>query len=101
MKIRKGDKVKIITGKDRGKVGTVLKVLKDKHKVLVEGVNVVRKHVKPGSVSKEGGIVNIEKPLDVSNVMFFNEKLNQGVRLGCKIIDGKKYRICKKSGEVV
>lgn len=101
MKVKKGDKVKIISGKDKGKVGAILKVLPENNKVLVEGVNVVKKHVKPGSVSKEGGIVSIEKPVDVSNVMFFNEKLNRAVKLGYKVIDGKKYRICKKSGEVV
>ena len=91
MKIRKGDKVKVITGKDKGKIGTVLRVYKRNNTVLVEGVNKVRKHVKPGTVSKEGGIVSIEKPIQISNVMFFNEKLNQPVRIGFKIINNKKY----------
>lgn len=101
MKIRANDKVKVISGKDKGKVGKVLRVLIEKNKVVVEGVNIVKRHVKPGTVSKEGGIVSIEKPISASNVMFFNEKIGEPVRLGTKLIDGKKYRICRKTGEVV
>jgi large subunit ribosomal protein L24 len=101
MKIRNGDKVKVIAGKDKGKIGTVMKTLSLRSRVLVEGVNVVKRHVKPGAISKEGGIVSIEKAIHVSNVMFYNEKLERPVRLGYKTIDGKKYRVCKKSGEVV
>jgi large subunit ribosomal protein L24 len=101
MKIRKGDKVKIISGKDKGKVAPVLKVLKGVNKIVVEGVGIVKKHVKPGTISKEGGIVSIEKPIDVSNVMYFDEKINKPVRLGYKLIKGKKYRFSKKTGEVV
>lgn len=101
MKIKKGDKVKVITGKDAGKTGVVLRVFPGEGKVLVEGVNKVKKHVKPGAVSKEGGILSIEKPVDISNVMFFNSKLNKAVRVGYKIVDGKKQRICKESGEVL
>lgn len=101
MKIRKGDKVKILTGKDKGKTGTVLMTLKERGKVLVEGINIVKKHVKPGTVSKEGGIVSIEKPIDVSNVMFFDEKNKKTARIGFKVADGKKYRISKKTGEIL
>jgi large subunit ribosomal protein L24 len=101
MKIRKGDKVKIISGKDKGKIAPVLKVLKDSNKIVVEGVNIAKKHVKPGTVSKEGGIIKIEKPIDVSNVMYFDEKLNKTVRLGFKVVNGKKYRVSKKTGEIV
>ena len=101
MKIRKDDKVKIISGKDKGKLGKVLAVLPKKGKIVVEGVNMAKRHVKPGTISKEGGIVSVEKPLDVSNVMFFDEKVNKTVRVGFKVIDGKKYRISKKSGEVL
>lgn len=74
MKIRKNDKVKVITGKDKGKEGNVLSVFKKKNKVLVEGVNIVKKHVKPGTVSKEGGIISMEKPIDASNVMVVKAK---------------------------
>lgn len=101
MKIREGDKIKVITGKDKGKIGTVLKVLKSKNRVVVEGVNKVKKHVRPGQVSEEGGIVEIEKPIDVSNVMYYDEANDQITRIGYKIEDGKKIRISKKSGEAL
>lgn len=101
MKIKKGDKVKIISGKDKGKVAPVLKVLEQTGKIVVEGVNKVKKHVKPGAVSKEGGIISIEEPIDASNVMYFDEKLNKTVRIGYKIVNGKKYRVSKKSGEII
>jgi large subunit ribosomal protein L24 len=101
MKIKVNDKVKILSGKDKGKVGPVLKVLVEKERVIVEGINKVKKHVKPGTVSKEGGIISIERPVHVSNVMYIDEKGGKPTRLGFKVIDGKKYRISKKSGEVV
>jgi large subunit ribosomal protein L24 len=101
MNIKKGDKVKIITGKDKGKTGNVLKYFPLTNKVLIQGVNLVKKHVKPGKVSKEGGIVSVEKPIAVSNIMYFNVKLDRPVRLGSKIIEKKKYRVSKKNGEVL
>ena len=101
MKIHKGDKVKVITGKDKGKEGKVLAVYQLKNKVLVEGVNKVKKHVKPGTVSKEGGIVVIEKPIDSSNVMYIDSNSGNPVRVGFKIVEGQKYRINKKSGEII
>ena len=100
MKIRKDDKVKVISGKDRGKIAKVLRVLNADNKVVVEGVNVVKKHVKPGVVSKEGGIISIEKPIDVSDVMYYDEQSKETVKIGYKMIDGKKYRISRKTGEV-
>ena len=91
MKIRKDDKVKIISGKDRGKISKVLKVLKNENKVVVEGVNVVKKHVKPGVISKEGGIVSIEKPIDVSNVMYYHEQSKEAIKIRTKKgIKGRK-----------
>src|SRR3989338_2997201 len=101
MKIHKGDKVKVITGKDSGKEGKVLAVYLSKNKVLVEGINKVKKHVKPGAVSKEGGIISVERPVDVSNVMYIDQKSQKPVRLGYKVLDGKKYRVSRKDGEVV
>jgi len=101
MKIRKNDKVKILVGKDRGKQGKVLMVLKDSNKLVVEGINIVKKHIKPGKVSKEGGIIKIEKPISVSNAMVICEKCGKAVRLGFSIIGDKKYRVCKKCGEVL
>ncbi len=101
MKIRKDDKVKIIAGKDLGKEGTVLKVFKEKDRVLVEGINIVKKHVKPGTISKEGGIISMEKPIHVSNVMVICEKCNGPVKIGFKVEKDKKFRVCKKCGEVL
>jgi large subunit ribosomal protein L24 len=101
MKLKKGDKVKIIAGKDKGKVASILKVLKEVNKIVVEGVNIAKKHVKPGKISKEGGIIKIEKPIDASNAMYFDEKTNKSVRLGYKLVNGKKYRVSKKTGEIV
>jgi len=100
-KIRKGDKVKILSGKDKGKTGSVIRVYGIENRVLVQGINLVKKHVKPGKVSKEGGIVNVEKPIAISNVMLFNDKLDRPVRLGFKVVDNKKYRLIRKNGEVI
>jgi len=100
-KIRKGDKVKILSGKDKGKTGSVIRVYGKDNRVLVQGINLVKKHVKPGKVSKEGGIVNVEKPIAISNVMLFNDKLDRPVRLGFKVVDNKKYRLIRKNGEVI
>lgn len=99
MKIRVNDKVKIIAGKDKGKEGTVLKLYKNKNKVLVEGVNVVKKHVKPGVVSKEGGIISLEKPVDASNVMVINPKSGNPERVKYNFVKGKKIRVGAKSNE--
>jgi large subunit ribosomal protein L24 len=101
MKLRLKDKVKVISGKDKGKTGEVIKVLLLKNKVVVQGVNIVKKHVKPGVVNKEGGIITFEKPVDVSNVMFFDEKENKPSRLGYTLVDGKKFRVIKETGEVL
>ena len=101
MKIRKGDKVKVMKGKDAGKVGVVLRVLPDVNKVMVEGVNIVKKHVKPGTVSKEGGVIKKEAPVQVSNVRYFDGELGRAVRLGTKVVDGKKYRVNKVTGKIL
>lgn len=101
MKIRKDDKVKVITGKDKGKEGAVLKVVKATNRVMVEGVNVVKKHVKPGAVSKEGGIISMEKPISASNVMIVNPKTKKPERIGLKIVEGKKVRYFKKTGNIL
>ena len=100
-KIRVGEKVKILSGKDKGKIGKVIKIFVDKDRILIEGINVVKRHVKPGVVSKEGGIISVERPVHVSNVMYHDDKLGRPVRVGAKIIDSKKYRINKKSGETL
>ena len=99
MKIRKNDKVKIISGKDKGKEGIVNLV--SKGKVTISGVNVARKHVKPGKVSKEGGIISLEKPVEISNVMVICKKCEKPAKVGFKIVDGKKYRVCKRCGDAL
>ena len=101
-KIRKGDEVVVITGKDKGRRGTVLQIFKD-DRVLVEGVNVVKKHQKANpNMGVQGGIVDQEMPLDISNVMVFNPKTKKGERVGIRVNDdGSKERVFRASGETV
>ena len=100
-KIRKGDDIIVLAGKDKGKRGTVLAVLDDR--VLVENINLARKHVKPNPMKGEqGGIVEKEMPLHISNVALFNPVTNKADRVGFKTLDdGRKVRIFKSNGEVV
>ncbi|HET6630046.1 MAG TPA: 50S ribosomal protein L24 [Woeseiaceae bacterium] len=104
MKIRKGDEVVVTTGKDKGRRGTVLRVLDDE-RLLVEGINVAKKHQKanPNAMPPlEGGIVDKEMPIAVSNVLVFNPKTKQGDRIGYQVSeDGAKQRIFKSNGEAV
>jgi large subunit ribosomal protein L24 len=101
-KIRKGDEVILNTGKDKGKRGTVLRVLSS-GQVLVEGVNKVKKHAKPNPMKGiSGGIIDKEMPIDISNVALFNPATQKGERVGFKTLeDGRKVRVFKPSGEVV
>lgn len=101
-KIRKGDDVAIITGKDKGKRGTVLRVL-DAEKILVEGVNKVKKHQKPNPMQgSTGGIVEKEMPIHVSNVALFNPATQKADRVGVKVLeDGRKVRFFKSNGEIL
>lgn len=96
MKIKQGDKVVVIAGKDKGKEGKVVKTLKNSSKVIVEGVNIVKKHIKPNG-GEDGRIAEIEAPLHVSNVMLYDEKAKKGTRVGYSIKNGKKVRVSKKS----
>ena len=98
MRIKQGDKVVVIAGKDKGKEGKVLKTLRDSSKVIVEGVNIVKKHIKPNG-GEDGRIAEIEAPIHVSNVMLYDEKAKKGTRVGYEIKDNKKIRIAKKSGK--
>ena len=101
-KIRKGDDVIVIAGKDKGKRGTVLQV-RDDDRVVVENVNLAKKHVKPNPMKGEqGGITEIEMPMHVSNVAVFNPAADKGDRVGFKTLDdGRKVRVFKSDGEVV
>ena len=100
-KIRKGDEVAVLTGKDKGKRGTVLRV--DDGMVVVEGINRVKKHVRPNPMKGQvGGIVEKEMPIQASNVAVFNAATQKAGRVGFKVLeDGRKVRVFKSSGEVV
>ena len=101
-KIRKGDEVILTTGKDKGKRGTVLRVLPTGH-VVVEGVNKAKKHTRPNPMKGiNGGILEKEMPIDISNVALFNSATQKGERVGFKTLeDGRKVRVFKSSGEVL
>ncbi|CAM3235586.1 large subunit ribosomal protein L24 [Sporolactobacillus spathodeae] len=99
--VKKGDKVQVITGKDKGKQGVILAAYPDKERVLVEGVNIIKKHSKPTQASPQGGIIEREAPIHVSNVMLLDPKTNEPTRVGHQVVDGKKVRVSKKSGEVI
>ena len=99
MKIKTGDTVKVIAGKDKDKEGKVLSVDKKTGRVVVEGVNMVTKHAKPSAANQQGGIINKEAPIDASNVMYVQN--GKATRIGYKVEDGKKLRVAKKTGEVI
>ena len=100
MHVKKGDKVKVISGKDKGKTGIILAAYPKQNRVLVEGVNVVKKHSKPSQANPQGGIISQEAPIHVSNVMPIDPKTGNPTRVGHKVVDGKKVRVAK-SGEVL
>lgn len=102
LKIKKGDEVIILAGKDKGSKGDVLKVLPEERRVVVQGVNMVKKHRKPTQMNPQGGIDNIEKSIHVSNVALVDPKEGKATRVGYKTLkDGKKVRVAKRSGETV
>jgi large subunit ribosomal protein L24 len=96
--VKKGDKVQVISGKDKGKQGVILEAYPTRERVLVEGVNIVKKHSKPSQLNPQGGIIDMEAPIHVSNVMPLDPKTNEPTRVGYTIVDGKKVRIAKKTG---
>ena len=101
MFVKKGDKVKVITGKDKNKEGIVLETMPKKDKVLVEGVNIMKKHQKPSQTAPQGGIVEMEAPIHVSNVMVIDPSNGEATKVAFKEVDGKKVRVSKKTGEVL
>ena len=101
MRVKKGDTVVVIAGKDKGKKGTVVKVMPKANRVVVEGVNMVTKHVKPSQADPEGGIVNKEAPIHISNVMPLDPETGKGTRVRFEMKDGKKVRIAVKSGKEI
>ncbi|MDD4555736.1 MAG: 50S ribosomal protein L24 [Alphaproteobacteria bacterium] len=100
LKIKKGDQVIVISGEDKGKVGEILRAMPKDGKVLVQGVNLVKRHQKP-SQTNPGGIVTKEAPISVSNVALVDPKSGKATKVGYKDVDGKKVRFARKSGEVI
>lgn len=99
LKIKKGDTVKVIAGKDKDKEGKVVSVDMKKRKVLVEGVNMITKHAKPSAANQNGGIIQKEAPIDMSNVMYVHK--GKATRVGFKMENDKKVRFAKSTGEVI
>lgn len=100
MKIRKGDQVIVTTGRDKGKQGEVLRAMPKDNKVVVQGVNMVKRHTRPSQESA-GGIISKEAPIDVSNVALIDPETGKATRVGFKVVDGEKVRVAKKSGKVI
>ena len=101
MKIKKGDKVIVIAGKNKGTEGVVLKAIPSEAKLLVEGVNALKKHVKATSAEEPGQIISKEYPIDVSNVALVDPKDGKATRVGYKVEKGEKVRVAKRSGTVI
>ena len=102
IQIKKDDKVKVITGKDKGKIGKVLKIERKKNRVLVENINVVKRHTRPSAQNRQGGIVESESPVPWSNVMLLCSKCLNPARIQMRRLDdGKKVRTCRKCNEII
>ena len=101
LKIKKGDKVVVISGGSKGKEGEVGRVMPQDNKAIVEGVNMVSKHTKPSAKNPQGGIVKTEAPIHISNLALVDPKSGKATRVGYKMEDGKKVRVSKKSGEAI
>lgn len=99
MKIKKGDMVKVIAGKDKDKEGKVIAVNKEDNTVLVEGINMVTKHAKPSMANQQGGIIHQEAPLQISNVMYLHK--GKATRIGFKMDGDKKVRFAKSTGDII
>ena len=101
LKLKKGDKVIVVAGKNKGNTGEIIKVFPNKNRVMVRGINIVKRHTKP-TQNNAGGIVEKEGTIHISNIAYLDEKENKPSRLGFKILeDGRKVRMSKKSGEVI
>lgn len=101
MRVKKGDTVVVIAGKDKGKKGSVVKVFPKANRVLVEGVNVITKHQKPSAINPQGGIINKEAPIHISNIMPLDPETGKGTRVRFEMKDGKKVRVAVKSGKEI
>ena len=101
LNIKKGDKVMVVAGDDKGTTGTVLEVLPAKNRAIVENVNIAKKHMKPTNERPEGGIHEIALPVHLSNLMVVDPKSGKPTRVGRKTVDGKSVRYSKSSGEII
>jgi large subunit ribosomal protein L24 len=102
LNIKKGDNVMVVTGNSKGQKGKVLEVIREKDRAIVEGVNMVKKHTKPNAANPQGGIIEKEAPIHVSNVMLIDPKTGKPTRVGRRVgADGKLVRYAKKSGEEI
>ena len=101
MNIKKGDQVIVFSGEYKGSTGTVQKAFPKINKVIIEGVNVRKKHRKPSQGNPEGSIVDMYAPIDASNVAILDPKTNKATRVGYQVVDGKKVRVAKKSNTVI
>ncbi|HOF04741.1 MAG TPA: 50S ribosomal protein L24 [Syntrophales bacterium] len=99
--MKKGDMVQVTAGREKGKTGKIIRIMRDKERVIVEKLNFVKRHQRPDAKGK-GGIVEKEGPINITNVSYFCSKCEKGVRLGHKILEeGKKVRICRKCQEII
>ena len=101
MLIKTGDKVRVIAGKDKGKEGNVKQIFAAQNRVIVEGINMVKKHQKPSNANPNGGVSETEAAINASNVMLIDPSTNEPTRVGYKFVDGKKVRVAKKSGKTI
>ena len=100
--IKKNDKIMVVTGKEKGKIGTVLRIIPEKERVIVEKLNIVKRHTRSGGKSAKGGIVEKEAPIHITNIMLVCGKCAEATRVGKKILeDGRKVRFCRKCGEII
>jgi len=100
--VRKNDMVLVVAGKEKGKSGKILRVLSQKNRVVVEKVNFVKRHSRPSGKTRQGGIIQKEAPIHISNVLLLCPKCNQGVRTGKRLLENKKKAlVCKKCGELI
>ncbi len=99
--IKKNDMVQVIAGKDKGKSGKVMRVIPKKDRAIVEKINMVKRHMKPNQQTRQGGILDKESPIHISNLMIICSKCTDPTRVGHKVIDDKKVRYCKKCEEVI
>jgi len=101
MRIKKGDTILIIKGRDRNKSGKVLRVLPQANKILIEGLNLYKKHQRPKKEGAKGEMVVVPRPISASNAMFLCKNCNRPVKIGVKVEGGVKYRVCKKCGSKI